>query len=465
MSEAQVSENNNYLTQPIGKLFLTTALPIIMIMVVNGLFNLVDAYFLGIFVGSAALTAVTVMFPVQMLIYSLTTMISNGFASIVARRLGAKDLRGAADSFAVAIVMGSVVSVVLMLAFLGFGHQLVVWVTNGDPDLTAMAWTYMSIMMFTSPLIFILSVQFDALRSEGKMGFMTLVSISVTLLNMLFNYVFIVMLDMGVAGSAWGTVAAQLCSLSAIMTYRFLGYSKLGFHMPNMATFMRVAKENLALGAPLSLNYLSISLIAGSVVAMLKIYGSQDYTVTVGAYGIITRLMTFSFMPLLGITMAFQSIAGNNYGGNQPARVNISTKTALIVAFVYCLVIEVVFISFASQIAGSFVNDVKMISETARVLPWVMIMYFTAGPAIILSGFYQAIGDAKRAAILSLSRNYLIGLPLLFAVPRFLGEQGIWIASPIGDVIMIGLTIVVLMTAQKRKGYRGGVFLPVAASR
>jgi len=460
MSETQVSENNNYLTQPIGKLFLTTALPIIMIMVVNGLFNLVDAYFLGIFVGATALTAVTVMFPVQMLIYSLTTMISNGFASIVARRLGADDLRGAADSFAVAIVMGMAVSFVLMLVFLAFGYPLVEWVTDADPELTAMAWTYMSIMMFTSPLVFILSIQFDALRSEGKMGFMTLVSLSVTLLNMLFNYLFIVTFDMGVAGSAWGTVAAQLCSLTAIMAYRLRGFSKLGFHMPDLSTFKRIAKENLALGAPLSLNYLSISLIAGSVVAMLKFYGSEDYTVTVGAYGIITRLMTFSFMPLLGISMAFQSIAGNNFGGNQPDRVNISTKTALLVALGYCLIIEVVFLSFPTQIAGSFVNDEKMISEVGRILPFFMVMYFTVGPSIILSGFFQAIGDAKRAAILSLSRNYLIGLPLLSIVPRFLGETGIWIASPIGDVIMLSLTVVVLIVAQKRKGYRGGVFLP-----
>lgn len=223
MSDTQVTEDNNYLTQPIGRLFLTTALPIIMIMVVNGLFNLVDAYFLGIFVGAAALTAVTIMFPVQMLIYSLTTMIANGFASIVARRLGAKDMRGAAESFAVAIIMGIGLSVIMMIAFLLFGEALVSWVTNGDEELTQMAWTYMSIMMFTSPLIFILSVQYDGLRSEGKIGFMTLVSLGVTLSNVAFNYVFIVILQWGVAGSAWGTVAAQMMSLVAIMVYRLRG--------------------------------------------------------------------------------------------------------------------------------------------------------------------------------------------------------------------------------------------------
>jgi len=463
MTDTQVSEDNNYLTQPIGRLFLTTALPIIMIMVVNGLFNLVDAYFLGIFVGAAALTAVTIMFPVQMLIYSLTTMIANGFASIVARRLGAKDMRGAAESFAVAIIMGIALSIILMIAFLLFGEALVSWVTNGDQELTEMAWTYMSIMMFTSPLIFILSVQYDGLRSEGKIGFMTLVSLGVTLSNVAFNYVFIVILQWGVAGSAWGTVAAQMMSLIAIMVYRLRGNSKLGFHMPTGKVFREIASENLALGAPLSLNYLSISLIAGSVVAMLKLYGTEDYTVTVGAYGIVTRLLTFSFMPLLGLSMAFQSIAGNNFGGNMAGRVNFSTKTALLVSFGYCLVIEFTFMLFPGQLASIFVQDTAMINETARILPYLMIMYFTAGPAIVLSGFYQAIGDAKRAAILSLSRNYLIGFPLLMVMPRLFGEPGIWFASPIGDIIMTLLTIAVLVIAQRRKGYRAGVFLPQTA--
>ncbi len=233
--------------------------------------------------------------------------------------------------------------------------------------------------------------------------------------------------------------------------------------MPTGKVFRSIAKENLALGAPLSLNYLSISLIAGSVVAMLKIYGAEDYTVTVGAYGIVTRLLTFSFMPLLGLSMAFQSIAGNNFGGNMAGRVNFSTKTALLVSLGYCLVIEFTFMLFPGQLASIFVQDDAMINETARILPFLMIMYFTAGPAIVLSGFYQAIGDAKRAAILSLSRNYLIGFPLLMVMPRLFGEPGIWYASPIGDIIMTMLTIAVLVVAQRRKGYRAGVFLPQTA--
>ena len=463
MAESQAAENNRYLSRPIGMVFLTTALPITLVMLVNGLFNLVDAFYLGKFVSAEALTAVTVMFPVQMVIYSLTTMVSNGFASIVARRLGANDEIGAAESFAVANILGTALAIVLMILFALFGYALIDWVTNSDPTLTSMAWTYMAIMMFTAPLIFILSVQSDALRSEGMVGFMTLLSLGVTLLNVGFNYVFIVMFQWGVAGSAWGTVAAQIVSLSVVLWFRLSGRSKLGFKMPSRATFKKIATENLALGAPLSLNYLSISLITGSVVAMLKIYNTGDYTSTVGAYGIVTRMMTFSFMPLLGISMAFASIVGNNFGAKQSERVNQATTIALVVALVYSVIIQVTFLNFPGALAQVFVDDQAMIAETVRIVPFLMIMYFTAGPSIILSSFFQAIGDAKNAAVLSLTRNYLIGFPLLMVMPYIFGEVGIWYAAPLGDVITTCVVVAVLYFSQKRRGYRGGVFLAKTA--
>ncbi|TDQ66560.1 putative MATE family efflux protein [Maritalea mobilis] len=460
---AQAVEDNKYLTEPMGKLFLSTAAPIVMIMAVNGLFNLVDAYFLGVYVGAAALTAVTMMFPVQMLIIALSNMISNGFASIVARRFGAHDLHGAAQSFAVANLLGVGLAAILMVFFIFGGAQLVAWVTEGNDELARMAWTYMSILMFTSPLMFILSVQFDALRSEGKMAAMAIMSTGVTLFNIGFNYVFIGILDWGVAGSAWGTVAAQLLALALLMGYRMRGNSKLGFNIPPRATFMDLAKENLALGAPLSLNYLSISLVAGAVVAMLKVVDANNYEEMVGAYGIITRLMTFSFMPLLGVSMAFQSIVGNNYGGQLPLRVNTSIRVALSVAFFYALVLEIIFITQASAIADVFVDDAAMIAQVARILPILVMFYFIGAPINVLSGYFQAIGDAKRAAILSLSRNYLFGLPLLLIMPRFMGEWGVWVASPVGDVLMFILTLAVLYSVQRNRGYRFGMFLPIAA--
>ncbi len=381
----------------------------------------------------------------------------------MARRFGAKDLQGAAHSFAVAILLGVAMAVLLIVFFIFGGAQLVAWVTEGNDELGRMAWTYMSVLMFTSPLMFIMSIQFDALRSEGKMAAMAIMSICVTVFNIIFNYIFIAQWGWGVAGSAWGTVAAQLLALALLMGYRLRGKSKLGFKVPPRATFIALVKENLALGAPLSLNFLSISLVAGMVVAMLKAVDAANYEETVGAYGIITRLMTFTYMPLLGVSMAFQSIVGNNFGGRMPARVNASVRVALSVAVLYALGMQIIFMTQARAIADVFVDDAEMIVQVTHILPILVLFFFVGAPINVLAGYFQAIGDAKRAAILNLSRNYLFGLPLLLIVPQFLGERGIWVASPVGDVLMFGLTIVVLYSVQRSRGYRYGMFLPIKA--
>ncbi len=236
-----------------------------------------------------------------------------------------------------------------------------------------------------------------------------------------------------------------------------------GFKVPPRATFIALVKENLALGAPLSLNFLSISLVAGMVVAMLKAVDAANYEETVGAYGIITRLMTFTYMPLLGVSMAFQSIVGNNFGGRMPARVNASVRVALSVAVLYALGMQIIFMTQARAIADVFVDDAEMIVQVTHILPILVLFFFVGAPINVLAGYFQAIGDAKRAAILNLSRNYLFGLPLLLIVPQFLGERGIWVASPVGDVLMFGLTIVVLYSVQRSRGYRYGMFLPIKA--
>ncbi|WP_369413093.1 MATE family efflux transporter [Maritalea mediterranea] len=161
--------------------------------------------------------------------------------------------------------------------------------------------------------------------------------------------------------------------------------------------------------------------------------------------------------------MAFQSIVGNNYGGQLPLRVNTSIRVALGVAFAYALLMEIIFVTQARAIADIFVDDAEMIAETARILPVLVIFFFLGAPINVMAGYFQAIGDAKRAAILSLSRNYLFGLPLLLIVPQFFGEWGIWFASPLGDLLMFGLTVIVLFSVQRSRGLRFGLFLPVAA--
>jgi len=444
MAEQSSHRPNMYLTSPLIGLFAKTATPIVLVMAVNGLFTVVDAYFLGIFVGADALSAVTLMFPVFMLLIALSTLVSNGFSSVLARRLGAGKIGDAGKAFTNAFSLSVVVCLTLIILFLLGGVPFITWLSNGTPVLAAMGYTYMSLMIFFSPVVFILAINLDALRCEGKIGFMTLITLLSSILNIPFNFILIVWLEFGVAGSAYGSVLAQSCALGAILFWRARGLSSLRMSLLFDELPFREWKEFLFLGAPTSLSYVGISLTSGTIIYCLQVWGAENYAATVGAYGIVTRLMTFTFLPLLGLSMAVQAIVGNNYGGNRMERVRGSMKLAVLLAFIYCITIESIFMVSAGTISTLFVDDVLIASETGRILPWVALSLFIFGPLLMISTYFQAIGDAGRAAILSLSRTYAFGLPLTFSLPFLFGERGIWYAGPTAEFLVLILTLFVL---------------------
>ncbi|MCZ4279443.1 MATE family efflux transporter [Kiloniella laminariae] len=458
MSTPESPPENMFLVGSLPKLFLKTAAPIILVMLVSGFFTVVDAYFLGEFVGPEALTAVTMMFPVFMLIVALSTWVSGGFSSVVARLLGARKNDEANAALGSAILLSAVVCLLLIALFLIAGTALISWVTKGSLPLSEMGYSYISLLIFFSPLQFLLTINFDALRCEGKMGFIAFLSLFSTLLNITFNYILIVKLEQGVAGSAYGTILAQLISIIAVGLYHQKARSAFTFSQTVFHNPTRFWKRFLALGAPASLGYLGVSMTSATILYSLQQWGHEHYAATVAAYGIITRIMTFTFLPLLGLNIAFQTVAGNNQGAQLWPRVNASIKLALLSALFYCGSLQILFNVFAGQIGFIFVDDSLIASETQRILPQITLFYFAFGLSMVLSGFFQAIGDARRSAILGLSRTYLFSLPLIFTLPFLLGEQGIWYAPPLAEFLMIILSLVVLFLNANTNGMKMGLF-------
>lgn len=448
--------SNIYLSGSLPVLFAKTAAPIIVVMGVNGLFTLVDAYFLGVYVGADALTAVTLMFPLYMLLVALSTWVSSGFSSIFARLLGAEQQSAARELFGQALLLSLLVCGVLIGLFLVGGDRLTLWASNGSTALAGMGYTYISILIFCSPLVFVLAINIDALRCEGLLPAMAAITLSSALLNIVFDYVLIAQFGWGVAGSAYGTVAAQICSLLAVV-----GYRTLSRHAQNRVLFSRrwsYFGELLALGAPSSLGYIGISLSAGLTLYCLQLWAGQTYEATAGAFGIITRLMTFAFLPLLGISMAFQTIVGNNFGAKLWTRSNTTLKLALGLAITYCILVELTFLITRSDIGFVFIDDAEIASEIARILPYAVMLMFVFGPLMMIGTYFQAIGEAAHAALLGLSRTYLFALPLTFALPFWFGEPGIWYAGIVAEVFVLTLTVVVLRNRRHRHGQRFGLF-------
>lgn len=449
---------NPFTTGSLYALYARTALPIIFVMGMNGLLTVVDAIFLGRFVGPDALAAVTLVFPAYMLLVAVATLVSGGMTSLLARQLGAGNLRLARAHFSAAHGLALVVSLCVILAYWLFGQQALLLLANGSVPLAHLGDTYLRIMVLTAPLMMVLSLHVDALRNEGFAPVMAAMSLLVSLGNILFNAFFIIKLEMGVAGSAYGTAAAQALAMLIVLGFRHWGPSKLKpmdliRHFPGEGW-----KTMLALGAPQSLSFLGISIIAAATLSVLQLVETPRYAETVTAYGIINRLMTFYFLPLIGLAQAMQAILGNNYGASLWHRTDQSLRIATGLAFLYCLGAQSLFMLMPATLCRLFVTDTVVVAEVTRILPITSLMLFAAGPMLMLAMYFQAIGDVTRAAILSLAKTYGFLLPLLLLIPALLGEPGIWIASPLADAMMLLTTALLLRWTSRQNGRKWGLF-------
>ena len=452
------SSNNMFLVGSLPSVFMKTAAPIILMMLVNGSFSLVDAYFLGEYVGSHALAAVTSVFPAFMILVALSSWVSAGFSSVMARLLGANKKDDAVSAYGQAMTLSMCVCLVLILLFLAGGELLVLFVNNGSESLSSMSYDYLSLMIFFSPLLFILTINSDSLRCEGQMSFMALVPLLSVFFNVVFNYIFIAILGWGVVGSVYGTLLAQALSLFAVYLFRRYSKTALKVSIVRFTKSRKLWSDFLALGAPTSLSYVGVALSSAFILYNLQIWSSENYTTTVAAYGIITRIMTFIFLPLLGLSMAFQTILGNNIGAKEWLRSNSAIKIAIIIALVYCVFCQLFVLLLKDHLGGVFVYDTNVTVEVARILPMMSSALFLLGPLMMIGVVFQAMGDAKRAAILRLAKVYVFTLPLIFILPILLAETGIWLAGPSSEFLALLLTIAVLYQRRKQSGNPFGLF-------
>ncbi|WP_430472748.1 MATE family efflux transporter [Thalassospira lucentensis] len=430
---------------PLIVLFAKIALPVVLVMGMNGMLSVVDAIFLGMFVGADAVGAVTLIFPFMMLITALAALVGSGMSSLLARYLGAGKRDQARTVFAGAHGLSLLIGAMVIIAFVLFGQSVMAIAAGDNPALKVMAYDYLTVMAYGAPLMLLLAVNSDTLRNEGRAGLMAVMSLFVTLANIALNWVLIAKLGLGVSGSALGTVGAQVLALLIVTTFRLWGKTQFRPGCLLKCGITGGWRDIIVLGVPTSLSMLGIAMGAGAVIAVLQIVDVAQYASTVAAYGIITRIMTFAFLPVLALAQALQSITGHNYGAGDWQRANDSLKLGIGIAFGYCLLSELVLVFGARPLGLMFVDDPLVIAEVERILPVVTIAFFLVGPLMMVASYFQAIGDAGRAALLNLAKPYAFALPLTFVLPQLMGEPGIWLARPAAEVMLLVLTGLVLL--------------------
>ena len=444
---------NPFLTAPIGRLFLSNAMPMAVVMSMGGILNVVDGIFVGRFLGAGALAAVSLAFPFAMLLSALSTLVGGGMSSLMARQLGAGERKEAGRTFAAAHGLALLISVGLVLPGLGLGASLVDIMAAGDSVVAGLARDYMLVMLLGTPVQLALGLHADALRNEGSAGLIAILSVLVNLFNIGLNWLAIVVLNLGIAGSALGTLAAQAIGLALLIAMRRRRPELLSLSVLRLQGWYGGWRAIVVLGLPLCLSFTGVALVAGTVLLALQMHAGAAFETVIAAHGVVTRLMGLAFLPQLAIALATQSITGNNVGAGRQDRARAALRLAMATAFFWSLSVVVISMVGGVFICGLFTDDPAVARTGGEILRPMMALYAASGPILVLAMHFQAMGQPGRTAMLTLVKPWILTPALVLILSGALGLQGIWLAFPVADALML---LIVALNLRMARGTLAG---------
>ncbi|MBT3542401.1 MAG: MATE family efflux transporter [Flavobacteriaceae bacterium] len=423
-------------TDSIPKLLVKQALPASIGILVMSLNILIDTIFVGQWIGSNAIAAINVVLPVSFFIAALGMAIGVGGASIISRALGEKNHLKAENTFGNQITLTFLLTIIVVIFGLSFVDQIIV-LFGGKGSLFSLAKTYYVIVLYGVPVLAFCMMANNTIRAEGKpknaMYAMLLPSVS----NLFLDYIFINIFDWGMMGAAWATTLSYgVCALYII--YFFLS-KKSSLH-PTLSSFRLqplLIKEISSLGSVTLARQAMVSITVLLVNNILFSYGGES---SIAVYAIISRMLMFATFPILGITQGFLPIAGYNYGAKNTERVRKVISISIRYSVFLASTIFVFIFFFAENIPGIFSKDTAVALETPNALRYVFAALPIIGIQLIGAAYFQAIGKALPALLLTLSRQGLFFIPLLFILPNFYGVMGVWIAFPVADIFSTLMT-------------------------
>ncbi len=414
----------------LGLLLRKQALPASVGILVMSVYGIVDTLFVGRYVGTLAIGAITVILPLTFLISSIGMAIGVGGGSILSRAMG----EGKQDK--VRRTFGNQVSLTigLSLFFVIIAYFFQIPVLNlfgGKGETLPYAKEYFNILLPAIPALAWAMMSNNVIRAEGhpRTAMYTLLIPAVT--NLILDPILIVFLDMGLAGAAWATAISYFASGLFTLHYFFRGPSQMSLSPHCLKLSLPIVKEISSLGAVTLARQGTISLLSIVLNNSLYAFGGE---MALSSYGIISRLLMFVNFPVLGITQGYVPILGYNFGARKYDRVLKLSKLALTWASGIAVLIFCGIMVFTRPLVGIFTTDEALIDLTVPSLRWV----FSAAPllatSLLASAFFQAIGEARRALILAMSKQGFFLIPLILIIPQFIGIDGVWWSFPIADL-------------------------------
>lgn len=426
----------------IAKLLKRLSIPAMMGMIVNALYNFVDTVFLGQFVGVDAIGALAISFPIQMIIMGFGTMIGIGAASAASRALGAKQIEKADHIVGNAFLSIFIIGILLIT----FGREFlnpILTLFGATDTLLPLAYDYMNIILMGSIFLTISMVSNNVIRAEGNAKVAMISMMIGTGFNIILDPIFIELLGFGIRGAAIATVLGQIFAFLYVTNYFYRGKSNFKIMPHHLKPNFKYLTEIFTVGFPTFMRQIAGSILAIVVNNSLGFYGGD---LAISVYGVINRVLMFILMPMFGIVQGFQPIASFNYGAKNFKRVIEVLKVSLKFLIIYSTIGVIIIQLFPGLIIRMFNNDTELIRLGKVAIRIVTIMIPFVGIQILSASLFQAIGKAKPALIVSMSRQTLFLIPLVLLLPKFnnLGLVGIYAAFPLADILAIVLSLYLL---------------------
>lgn len=423
---------------PISKLLIKFTLPAMTGTVITSLYNVVDRIFLGRYVGDAGIAATTIAMPLMMIVMAIGMLIGFGTNSQISIKLGEKKHDEAEQLLGQGFFLFTVCSIAFTTASLTFMQPLLI-LFGATENILPYAQTYLSIVVIGTLTNLISFGANSFIRGEGNprvaMGTMLIGGI----LNVILDYLFIVVFKWGIAGAAWATVIGYSVSSLWVLHYFLRGKSLLKLRKKYFKIDLISTRSVLLMGSPhFIMNFISSIQMSIFNNQLARLGGDNAIAIN----GVIMSFNMIWIMPVIGISQGLQPIVGYNYGARQFARVRKALLLAIFAATVFCTGFFIMIELFPAYVFMLFTSDStsELVTSGAPAIRRFLLMLPVVGYLILSGNYYQFTGRPKISLALTIIRQVVFLIPALMILPEFLGLNGVWYAMPASDAGALLLT-------------------------
>ncbi len=436
-------------TEPVGKLLLKYSIPAVIAMIVNSLYNIIDRIFIGNGVGAMAISGLTLTFPLMTMIAAIGTLVGVGASTRVSIVLGMKDLKWAKNILGNALFLTFIMSALLVIPVM-FNLEAILRIFGGTENTIPYAVEYLRIVIPGSVLMNLSFSFAGIMRASGYPNKSMITILIGVILNVILDPILIFGFDMGIKGAAVATIVSMFVSAVFVMFHFFNKRSYVHFEKDSFRLKRRIIYNITTIGlAPFLMNLMAsmVNIIMNN--QLLK-YGG-DFAI--GAYGIINSYAIFIVMAVMGICQGMQPILGYNYGAGKLKRMKETLKLGIASACVIMIVGFIAGETIPYLLAAAFTGEQQLIDLTGHGMRIVFLAFPLIGFQIVVTQFFQSIGKAWQAIIMSLSRQLIFLIPFLLLFGWRWKLTGVWFAIPVSDFLSVVMAVFFLGYAKRKLFY------------